>query len=90
MRWVLPGGAALGGNNREGDERPVACRPRAAVLERTRPPASNSTATAELVPDPPPKDPPRRLATVKQFLEVLAVFVGLIGAVLALLGLSRK
>ena len=38
MRWVLPGGAVLGASDREGDERAVACRPRAAVLESVRPP----------------------------------------------------
>ena len=37
MRRVLPGGATLGGGSHGGDERRVACRPRAAVLERTRP-----------------------------------------------------
>jgi hypothetical protein len=35
MRWVLPGGATLGGSNREDSQRLVACRPLAAVLERT-------------------------------------------------------
>jgi hypothetical protein len=37
MRWVLPGGATLGGSNRGDDEQRVACRPLAAVLERTCP-----------------------------------------------------
>jgi hypothetical protein len=36
MRHVLPGGATLGGDSQGGNERLVACRPRAAVLERTR------------------------------------------------------
>jgi hypothetical protein len=37
MRRVLPGGATLGEASHGGDERPVACRPGSAVLERTRP-----------------------------------------------------
>ncbi len=37
MRRTLPGGAVLGGSSRGGGERVVACRPRAAVLERTHP-----------------------------------------------------
>jgi hypothetical protein len=44
---------------------------------------------------PPAPDPARpkaeeRLKTAKLLIEVLAALVGLIGAVLALLGLSRK
>ena len=35
MQWVLPGGAELGGSNRQDNERRVACRPLAAVLVRT-------------------------------------------------------
>ncbi len=37
MLWVLPGGAILGGRNREGEEL-VAYRPQAAVEVRTSPP----------------------------------------------------
>lgn len=98
MRWVLPGGATPGGRNHWGNERPVACRPRTAVLERTISrradlPAQtevNPTAAAGPVPDSPGQKPIERLFTVKLFLEVLAVLVGMIGAILALLGGSRK
>ena len=79
MQWVLPGGAVLDGR----DERTVAIRPLAAVRQgaRHRRPAVAAT--------PQPK-PPERLATAKQWLELLAVLVGLIGAILALFGLSKK
>jgi hypothetical protein len=122
MRWVLPGGAVLCGSNRGDDERSVACRPRAAVLERTSPrwpavPAQTEVSpppAAEPPPDPPPKEPTERLfttkpevkeqvvskpstqkpvgrlSTMKLWLEVLALLVGLIGAILALFGGLRK
>jgi hypothetical protein len=80
MRWVLPGGAVLEGD----DKLTVACRPGAAVIESMKPPA----------PQPPPPPPwirlfrwvisRKRLATVKLVVEVLAALVGLIGAVLTL------
>lgn len=85
MRWVLPGGAVLDGRNRKDSELGVACRPLAAVEERTKP-------CLIVVPEQPEKGPRRRwrLAKVKQFLEVLALIVGIIGAILAWFGLSRK
>jgi hypothetical protein len=100
MRWVLPGGAVLRERSREGEEREVACRPHAAVLESIRPKTiweqlvsavkrfwSGFTTLAAriwrwLI--------TLRPSTVKQWLEVLVVLVGLIGAILALFGLSRK
>jgi hypothetical protein len=104
MRWVLPGGAVLGGSNRKGEDWPVVCRPQGAVLERTIPsapiahlqPESIPTATVTLVappapvPDPSPPKPTDRLGKVKLFLEILGLLVGLISAILALFGLSRK
>jgi hypothetical protein len=106
MRWILPGGAVLGGSNRGSGEPPVACRPGTAVLVRmsrreatvpeprevTAPelPRATPTAPTQTQPDPPRPKLAERLATVKLLLEVLAVLVGLIGAILALLGLSRK
>jgi len=98
MRRVLPGGATLGGSRHGGDERPVACRPGAAVLVRTSPrratasPPTGVTTTPALEPvsDRSPPKLAERLSSVKLMLEVLAVLVGLIGAVLALFGWSRK
>jgi hypothetical protein len=122
MRLVLPGGAKLGGSNRGGNERPVACRPRAGVVEASRtlgatgsepapvspadalgpaqvadrqpgevgPARVGPTATAGPVPDPPRPKFAERLSTVKLLLELLAVLVGLIGAILALFGGLRK
>ena len=75
MQWVLPGGAKLNG----GDERAVACRPLAAVRERTVPAKGRCWLSLR-----------SRLATAKLWIEVLAALVGLIGAVLALFGLLRK
>ncbi len=51
---------------------------------------SSSTGAAALMSDPVRPKPTERLATVKLLLEVLATLVGLIGGILALLGLSRK
>jgi hypothetical protein len=56
MRRVLPGGATLGG----GDERPVAVRPAAAVLERTRlrrPPDPPKTGASQTAAEQPVSDP---------------------------------
>jgi hypothetical protein len=90
MRWVLPGGAVLGGTNRKGCERPVVCRPHAAVLERTRPRPAIVRCLTYLAPclTKVGRSLPR-LTKTKLFLEVLVLLVGLIGAILALLGLSR-
>src|SRR5437868_1635993 len=112
MRWVLPGGATLGGSDRGGNERLVACRPRAAVEVRPPPHLDATPPQTGAGPDPvpplrppsqPPAPPPRSdsppapppprkrrsrrpwLSTVKRLLEVLAVLVGLISAILALL-----
>lgn len=60
MRRVLPGGATLGGGSHGGDERPVACRPGAAVLERTRlrrPAGPPQTGTGQTAADKPASDP---------------------------------
>jgi hypothetical protein len=51
---------------------------------------SSSTGAGVSVSDPVRLKPTERLATVKLLLEVLATLVGLIGGILALLGLSRK
>ena len=97
MRRVLPGGAILGERNHEGNEREVACRPRAAVLESISrlPPEGWLLATLKLVLHKFTTFwqwllSPRGLLLIKRLLEVLAVLVGLIGAVLALLGWSRR
>ncbi len=69
--------------------------PRPAQAE-DRPPVELAPARVDAPPPPPvvPDSPPpkvgERLATVKLVLEVLAVLVGLIGAILALFGVSRK
>lgn len=98
MRRILPGGARLGGSKRGGDERPVACRPLSAVLERTsqcRVVASVQTEqppTSAAAPSPAasPQKHIERLSTVKLLLEIVAVLVGLIGAVLALIAGFQK
>ena len=97
MRWVLPGGAVLGGSNRRGDEPAVACRPGAAVLESVRPltllerlRAAVKRVRGRLAGFWRWLCSPKGLATVKRVLEVLALLVGLITAILALLvGLRR-
>jgi hypothetical protein len=94
---VLPGGAVLGARDREGDERAVACRPGAAVLESVRPLTLLERLRAAV------KRVRGRLAgfwqwlgsregiaTVKRVLEVLVLLVGLITAILALFGVTRK
>ncbi len=92
MRWVLPGGAVLGGNQRGHGERAVACRPGAAVLEslKLRPPPSCWERLRSIVKAVLAFFSVKQLTTVKLVLEVLAVLVGLIGAILALFGWSRK
>jgi hypothetical protein len=98
MRWVLPGGAVLGGKNRREARRvdeaqEVACRPLAAALERMRSPSpwrrlrSKATRLVGLVVT---FFSVERLTTAKLVLEVLAVLVGLIGGILVLLGVLRK
>lgn len=110
MRWVLSGGATLGGSS-QGGERLVASRPRAALEVRTRPPRTASEQPEREVPEPPPQtestlpssSPPAQkpkvrrrrprqkwLTSVKGLLEVLAMLVGLISAILALFGALRK
>jgi hypothetical protein len=104
MRWILPGGAVLGERNRRENKSPVVCRPGAAVLESVRPPrllkqlrqkakqllstvkglrASFIAFIRQLL-------SPEQLRYVKLILAVVAVLVGLITALLALFGLSRK
>jgi hypothetical protein len=104
MRWILPGGAVLGERNRRDNERAVACRPRAAVLESMRPKTfrerlrckvkgllsagkrglgSVTTFVCRLWSK-------EWLPTVERVLKVLTLLVGLITAILALFGLSRK
>ena len=96
MRWVLPGGAKLGGGNNALDEQRVACRPGAAVLEPKRPPRRPGpikrllSALKRLPGRLTGSWSEEQLARVKLSLEILAVLVGLIGAVLALFGVSRK
>ena len=93
MRWVLPGGAVLGGG-----DRPVACRPRGAVVQQVRPHGPIVSALPEpsasiLLPtaiNPVKQGHRERLTTVKLWLEVLAILVGLLGTLLALLGLSNR
>ena len=105
MRRVLPGGATLGGSRHESNERPVACRPLASVVERTIPRRKTPSDDDKLItraeppplpPEPPPQAPEKHPATIKQLstvklvLEVLIAIVGLIGAILALFGIARK
>jgi len=123
MRWVLPGGAILNVGNHGSDQRAVACRPLAAVLERSSPCPLAASTQAEMnstkaptqqatgpplldplltqtepslttaagsFPDPSRQKLTGRLSIVKLILEVLAVLVGLITAILALLSGSRK
>ncbi len=100
MRWVLPGGAELGERNCGSEERTVACRPQAAVLESmSRPRRKNLVerlvSAVKLLLGGFTTFWQRffsveRLPTVKLWLEVLAVLVGLIGAILALFGWSRR
>jgi hypothetical protein len=101
MRWVLPGGAVLGARDRKGDERAVACRPRAAVVESVRPPRPPTVWKRLLAAVKPVQAwlagfswrrpfPREGLADVKLVLEVLGLLVALITAVLALLGWSRN
>jgi hypothetical protein len=92
MRRVLPGGAVLNGDA----QRAVACRPGAAVVESVRRPRPPSPLVRLL--SAARRLPGRwrrfwsveRLSAAKLFLEVLVVLVGLVGAVLALLGWSRN
>jgi hypothetical protein len=87
MRLVLPGGAVLRKSSGEKGEREVACRPGAAVLERPWRPGlwrRLKWRLHRLLSDP------ERLARLKLVLEVLAVIVGLVGAILALFGILRK
>jgi hypothetical protein len=86
MRRILPGGARLGGSKRGGSERPVACRPLSAVLERT----SHGHEAKDEKTDPPPPNQHERLSNVKLLLEIVAVVIGLIGALLALIAGFRK
>jgi hypothetical protein len=83
MRWVLPGGATLS------DERRVVCRPHVAVVERTKkePTSGGSGGGTGKTDGAKLKE---WLPTIKQVLGVLTALVGLIGAVLALFGWSRK
>ncbi len=99
MRRVLPGGATPGGTNHESDERRVACRPLATVVERTRQrKAAVQPATGVETPLGPvqktdrPKAPTlmERLSSIKLMLELLAVIVGLIGAIVALFARLSK
>jgi hypothetical protein len=96
MRRVLPGGGVIGSA--------AACRPGAAVEERmavarparTAAPTPAPAAEAVAVPTPvapapePTRLPTERLTRVKLAVEVAAGVVGLVGAVLALFGLSRR
>jgi hypothetical protein len=91
MRWVLPGGAELDGR----DERAVACRPLGAVREGTVPRRWQFgkwlRSTVKLLLGRIATFFSRdRLPTVKLWLEVLALVVGLVGGILALLAGLRK
>ena len=104
MRLVLPGGAVLGGQSVAC--RPLAgvvepSRPVVAPISQTTTGSQADTHVSikggdrqsskiEPVPKPPRLKPGWLLAMVKLFLEVLVLFVGLINAILALFGLSRK
>jgi hypothetical protein len=54
------------------------------------PPWATPASAVEPAPNPPRPKFAERLATVKLLLEALALLVGLVGAVLALFGLSRR
>jgi hypothetical protein len=106
MRWVLPGGATLrGGEGRLVVCRPnttviEGTKPRRPPVPPKSEPVVPQPVIVEPQPGPavglvsPPHPPSKtlveRLTTVKVLLEVLAILVGLIGAILALFGLSRK
>jgi hypothetical protein len=96
MRWVLPGGAVLGGRNRQGNVREAAFRPQAAVFESMRRLLAWAflkwlLSTVRLLPGRIAGLFSRdRLPTVKLWLEILGLFIGLIGAILALLAGLRK
>jgi hypothetical protein len=93
----MPGGAVLGARDREGDERAVACRPGAAVLESVRPLPllERLWAAVKRVLDKLAGfwrwlGSPKGLATVERVLKVLTLLVGLITAILALFAVTRK
>jgi hypothetical protein len=89
MKRVLPGGAVIGERDRNAPEREVACRPGAAVVESMSPPWRASlierlwAALKWLFSK-------EQLPTTKLWLEVIAVIVGLIGGILALLGWTQR
>ena len=92
MWWVLPGGAVLDGGER------AAVRPGVGVGERVVPrrhaaPAGELGVGSPAVvpaPDRPRPTTAERLVVAKLVVEVAAVVVGLVGAVLALFGGSRR
>jgi hypothetical protein len=93
MRYTLPGGATLG----SGDKRRVVCRPLVAVIERTRPTplprrlwCTIKRLTTEGLATVNRFTAAERLVRVKLLLGVLTALVGLVSAVLALFGWSRK
>lgn len=94
MRWVLPGGATL----RDSDERRVACRPLAAVRERTRPVGLRIKLRQRVkgmlgrwVPGLllAVRQRKEQLETIKLVLEIGAVAATLIGGLIALIWRSR-
>lgn len=92
MRRVLPGGATLGG----GDARPVACRPGAAVLERTRPVDPTKTGDGQTEGDgrtgggETPQKPPTSWLRENFEKVVIPVIIAVLTAViLAWLGLNK-
>jgi hypothetical protein len=71
-------------------EPPKETVPEPRVESVPEPSRANPMAPTQPQPDQHGSKLPERLATLKLFLEVLVIFIGLIGAILALFGLSRK
>jgi hypothetical protein len=90
MQWVLPGGARLGGGGHGRDELEMACRPGAAVVVRMKrqPPQGSLQRVIGWLRERFSDE--KWLGKVKLVLQILAVLVGLVGAILALFGVLRK
>jgi hypothetical protein len=96
MRWVLPGGATLGGSNRGDNERAVAFRPLAAVREQKIPRKTGRLQTIKLVFDSwarwlllAIRVRKEHLETIKLVLEIGVALLALIGGIIALFWGSR-
>ena len=95
MRLTLPGGADF--EQKEIPSERLVAREGAGVIERIKPKFATTPVNAAPIPSPSstetetkPAITTERLKLAKLVFEVLVIFVGLISAVLALFGLSRK